>query len=113
MSVAFGDYNRDGWMDIYVANMFSAAGRRITNKERFQPKGSDEAKAVLRRFTRGNTLLKSLGGHKFEDVSAQANVTMGRWGWAALLAGINNDGWEDIWATNGYITGIKQDVSDL
>ena len=30
MSAAWGDFNRDGNMDIYVANMFSSAGSRIT-----------------------------------------------------------------------------------
>ena len=30
---------------------------------------------------------------------------MGRWSWGANFVDINNDGWEDLVVTNGYITG--------
>ena len=36
MSVSWGDFNRDGWSDVYVGNMFSAAGNRITYQRRFE-----------------------------------------------------------------------------
>ena len=37
MAVTWGDYNRDGNMDVYVSNMFSAAGNRITYQDQFKP----------------------------------------------------------------------------
>jgi len=30
MSVAWGDYDGDGWLDLYVSNMWSSAGQRLT-----------------------------------------------------------------------------------
>ena len=37
MSVSFGDYDRDGRMDLYVGNMFSSAGNRIAFQKGFSP----------------------------------------------------------------------------
>ena len=36
MSASWADFNRDGWMDLYVSNMFSAAGNRITYQRQFK-----------------------------------------------------------------------------
>jgi len=110
MSVSWGDYDRNGRMDLYVGNMFSAAGGRITFQDQFKA-SAPGVKSLLQHFTRGNTLLKNLGNGRFEDVSADANVTMGRWSWGSNFCDINNDGWEDLIVTNGYIT--TDDTRDL
>ena len=110
MSVAFGDLDRDGWMDVYVGNMFSAAGGRIAFQERFKS-GAGEVKRRIQRFARGNTLLRNLGGEGFADVSVEAAVTLGRWAWGSSCADLNNDGWEDLVVANGYIT--TDDPDDL
>ena len=111
MSVAWGDYDRNGHMDLYVANMFSAAGHRITLQSSFKSNASDDERRMFQRFAKGNTLLKNLGNGQFEDFSAPAAVTMGRWGWSSLFIDLNNDGWEDLLSTNGYITA--SDTGDL
>jgi hypothetical protein len=108
MSAAWADYNNDGWMDLYVGNMFSGAGNRITYQERFKP-GSGEVVGDYRRFARGNTLLKNRGDGTFEDVSVGAGVTVGRWAWSSLFVDINNDGWQDLFVANGYVTGDNPD----
>ena len=105
MSATFGDYNRDGWMDLYVSNMFSAAGGRITFQPGFQTGGTDEVKSHFRRMVRGNSLLQNAGDGTFKDVSATANVTMGRWAWGSMFADVNNDGWDDLLVANGFVTG--------
>jgi hypothetical protein len=110
MSAAWGDYNQDGLMDLYVGNMFSGAGGRITFQEKFL-RDKPELKAVTQRFTRGNTLFKNLGGGKFADVSEEAAVTVGRWAWSSNFIDINNDGMEDIFVANGYLT--TEDSGDL
>lgn len=112
MSVSWGDYNRDGRMDVYVANMFSAAGNRIVPQARFMPNLSDQLRRGYQRFARGNTLLRNLGPEGFDDVSVDAAVTMGRWAWSSNFADINNDGWEDLVVANGYLTG-PEDSGDL
>ena len=111
MSVAWADVDRDGHTDLYVGNMFSAAGGRITSDPRFKPGANDRVRNRLRRFSRGSTLLKNLGDGSFLDVSIAAGVNVGRWAWSSNFLDINNDGWEDILVANGYIT--TDDTSDL
>ena len=96
---------RDGWMDLYISNMFSAAGSRITHQQQFKADAPDVVKRRLQRFARGNTLLRNLGNNSFQDQSVAAGVTMGRWAWGSNFVDINNDGWQDLIVANGFITG--------
>ena len=111
MSISWGDYDRDGWMDIYIGNMWSSAGNRITFQEQFKPTASPELKGRYQRLARGNTLLKNLGNEAFEDRSAATGTEMGRWAWGSKFVDVNNDGWEDLVVANGFIT--TDDTGDL
>ncbi len=107
MSIVWGDVNRDGRMDAYVSNMFSAAGSRITAQKQFKPDASQEVVERLKRFARGNTLLYNTPSG-FEDTSVDAGVTVGRWAWGSAFVDINNDGWDDLFVANGFITGKQE-----
>ena len=111
MSVSWGDYNLDGLMDVYVSNMFSSAGNRITYQEKFKPDAEKPVRGRLQRFARGNTLLKNLGDGSFDDVSEACGVTIGRWAWGSRFVDLNNDGWDDLVVANGYLT--MSDTGDL
>ncbi len=111
MSVSWGDYNRDGRIDLYVSNMFSSAGNRVTYQRQFKPGADAGLRQDIQRHARGNTLFENSGGGAFKDVSIEASVTMGRWAWASLFADINNDGWEDLYVANGFYT--TPDTGDL
>lgn len=111
MSASFGDYDRDGRVDIYQGNMFSAAGSRVTRQPRFMPAIGDDVRRRFQMLARGNTLFRNQGDGTYGDVSQAAGVTMGRWSWASLLADINNDGWDDLLVANGFVTG--DDADDL
>jgi hypothetical protein len=104
MSATWGDYNRDGLMDLYVSNMFSSAGGRIAYQRNFRPGDRRETLGQFQRHARGNSLFQNQGDGAFADVSEPAAVTMGRWAWASLFADLDNDGWEDLYCLNGYIT---------
>jgi hypothetical protein len=105
MSIAWGDFNRDGFFDGYVSNMWSAAGKRIVTQDKFRPGLDDERRAFYLRFAKGNSLWQNDRGSRFVDTSGPAGVEMGRWAWAAPFVDLNNDGWEDLVVANGYITG--------
>ncbi len=111
MSVSWSDYDRDGVMDLYVSNMFSAAGRRVTSQQLFKPGASALVRKRLQRFARGNTLLRGRKDAAFSDESLAANVNMGRWAWASSFVDLNADGWDDLVVANGYIT--TEDTGDL
>jgi hypothetical protein len=109
MSAAAADYNRDGWVDFYKGNMFSSAGNRVTHQERFMPGATERHKDRHRHLARGNTLFENRGGREFRDASAQAGVTMGRWSWGSVFLDFDNDGWEDLFVANGFMTGPQLD----
>ncbi len=111
MSASWGDYNNDGRPDLYVSNMFSSAGNRITHQERFKTNLDDTTKGFFRRHARGNSLFENMGGGRFKDVSIDKGVTLGRWAWGSLFVDINNDGWEDLYVANGFVTA--DDTNDL
>lgn len=111
MSTSWGDFNRDGWMDLYVSNMFSSAGNRITYQDQFKTDADQKTRATFQRMARGNTLFAANGKGGFQDVSATTHTSMARWCWASTFADINNDGWPDILAANGFIT--TEDTGDL
>ncbi len=111
MSVSWGDYNRDGLPDLYVSNMFSSAGNRIAFQGQFQAGEADAARGGFQRFARGNALFAGRAGGGFEDLSVPAGVTMARWAWGSRFADLDNDGWEDIVAANGFVTA--PDTGDL
>ncbi len=111
MSITWGDYDRDGWMDVLVSNMWSSAGNRITFQDGFRPNTPDKIKRRFQRMGRGNTLLQNQGDGTFDDRSAPAGVEMGRWAWGSHFVDLNNDGWEDLVVSNGFIT--TEDTGDL
>ena len=111
MSASWSDFNRDGYMDLYVSNMFSAAGNRITFQRQFKPSITSEMKAQYQRHARGNTLFQGTKEGEFQDVSNEKEVTMGRWAWGSRFVDLNNDGWEDLIVANGFIT--TDDTGDL
>ncbi len=104
MSVTFGDYDLDGWMDLYVSNMFSSAGNRITYQRQFNPAARGTERTNFQRHARGNSLFRGGPGGGFTDVSVEAGVTMGRWAWTSLFVDLDNDGFPDLITANGNLT---------
>lgn len=73
LATTFGDINNDMWPDIFTAS------------DKFQ----------------GNTLLKNNGNGTFLDISVPANCNHQLEGMNGGMADANNDGYEDIYVTNG------------
>jgi hypothetical protein len=100
MGASWGDYDNDGRADLYVSNMFSKAGRRITGSL----KGIDERFALM---ARGNTLFrnKAAGFQKVSGLDVpDLQVEKAGWSWSGQFVDFDNDGWLDIHALSGYYT---------
>ena len=102
----------DGHMDLYISNMWSSAGNRVTYQRQFQSKASTSTLTEMRKHARGNSLFKNQGDGTFLDVSEAQGVTQGRWAWGSRFVDLNTDGWDDLLVTNGFITQ-PQDSGDL
>lgn len=111
MSIDWGDPDNNGRLDLYIGNMWSSAGGRIAFQDQFKSDADAETRKMLQRHARGNSLFLQSEGGKYEDVSLQAGVEMGRWAWGSLFVDFDNDGWEDIYTTNGFMT--SPDAGDL
>jgi hypothetical protein len=105
MGVSFGDYDNDGLLDIHVTNMSSTAGNRILKRLFPDADAEPDDARVLHKLAAGNTVFKNLGGGKFQDVSAALGPFSAGWAFGGGFVDIDNDGWEDIHAPNGFISG--------
>ena len=102
MGVAFGDYDNDGIIDLYVTNMSSTAGNRIL--ERLMP-DTEADDHVLRKLAAGNSLFKGNPDGTFSDVTGTAGPFVAGWAWGGVFYDFDNDGWDDLYSTNGFVTG--------
>ncbi len=112
MSVCAFDYDNDGRQDLYIADMWTAAGERITNEEAFRKNSAASTRALFRKHAMGNSLFRNKGATLFEDRTAAAKVGMGRWSWSSDAWDFDHDGFLDLYITNGMISGtIREDLN--
>ena len=109
MSVCWLDYDDDGAEDLYVADMWSAAGTRISTQAVFQKDAPEEIRALYRKHARGNSLLHATGKGTFQDTGAAAGVEMGRWAWSSDAWDFDHDGFPDLYIANGMVSGPSRD----
>ncbi len=79
MGSAVGDFDNDGDMDWFVTAIWWSEGRPM----------------------QGNRMYQNDGTGSFTNITKDAGVTKGDWGWGACAADFNNDGWLDIFHVNG------------
>jgi enediyne biosynthesis protein E4 len=77
MGVSAGDYDHDGWLDIFKTNFSGDT----------------------------STLYRNTGKAVFEDVTFPAGIgTTTRWlGWGCGFLDVDNNGWADIFLVNGHV----------
>ncbi len=102
MGVSFGDFNNDGRLDLHVTNMSSTAGNRILG--RLFP-GATTEDNVLKKLAAGNSLYENTGGGQFREVSTEVGPFEAGWAWGGGFIDFDNDGHEDLYTPNGFISG--------
>jgi tetratricopeptide (TPR) repeat protein len=107
MSCAWVDFDNDGREDLYVGNMWTAAGLRVSEQEIFQKDAGETARVFYKKHAMGNSLFKNTG-QKFQDVSHPSGTAMGRWAWSCDAWDFNQDGFADIYIANGMYSGVSR-----
>ena len=102
MGSAFGDLNNDGLLDLIATDMSGT-----THYREKMAMGSMEAVAWFldtaepRQYMR-NALYVNTGTDRFMELAHLAGVSSSDWTWSVKIADLDNDGHEDIYATNGF-----------
>jgi hypothetical protein len=110
MGASWGDYDNDGLEDVYVSNMYSAAGRRMTARIPGLSKMFVESAA-------GNWLYRQTAKGKFQQVAGMEPPAMmvmnAGWSWGGCFVDFDNDRFLDLYVLSGYFTAPKELSSDL
>jgi hypothetical protein len=130
MSASFADLDNDCDLDIFVSNVHSGQrwfGNEATLKNymvtSIKQGAISEDKAMFDeimelmdgkwatvgdRVVRGNSMFLNENG-TFADVSENYHINPHGWYWGSVVFDYDNDGLQDIYAVNGWITGTNPD----
>jgi enediyne biosynthesis protein E4 len=99
------DINNDGLPDIFTLDMLPEDNRR--QKLLFAPDNYEKFDLSLRsgfyyQYMR-NMLQLNNGDGTFSEIGQLAGISNTDWSWSPLFADYDNDGWKDLYVTNGYL----------
>ncbi|HWB28742.1 MAG TPA: VCBS repeat-containing protein [Chitinophagaceae bacterium] len=111
MGDAVADVNNDALPDIFTLDMLPEDNRR--QKLLFAPDNYEKFDVLLKsgfyyQYMR-NMLHINNGNNTFSEIGQLAGVSNTDWSWAPLFADFDNDGWKDLFITNGYL----RDYTDM
>ena len=113
MSVSWLDYDNDGAEDLYVGNMWTAAGERVSMQPNFKKDSSKQVRALYQKHAMGTSLLRNRDA-AFDDRSSSSGVGMGRWAWSSDAFDFDHDGFPDLYIANGMVSGpLRQDLNSF
>ena len=100
--------------DLYVANMWTAAGERISHQPEFKSHLPETVRALYRKHAMGNSLFRAKSDGGFTDATQSAGVGIGRWSWSSDVWDFDHDGFPDLYVTNGMLSGpIRDDLNSF
>jgi hypothetical protein len=89
MNVCFGDIFNQGRFSVYVTNI-SEEGVLIQGNNLWVPKEGTSGEAL-----------------QYENLASELGVELGGWSFGAQFGDLNNDGTQDLFLTNGYVSAAK------
>ncbi len=140
LAIGTGDLDKDGWTDLYVANDFgtdkvyrnngdgsfvdiSLTAIGVDTKKGMNAElGDFDNDGFLDVFVTNitepylhecNMLWRNNGDGSFADISTALGTCDTRWGWGAKFIDYDNDGDQDLYVLNGFISGGSKDYIDI
>ena len=110
MGSDLGDINNDGYLDLMVLDM--VPDDHVRAKRLMTPMSTED---FWRLIDSGfhyqymlNTLQLNHGNGLYSEIAQLSGVSKTDWSWSPLFADFDNDGFQDLFITNG----IKRDITD-
>jgi len=116
MGADIADYNNDGRPDVFTLDMLPEDNHR--QKLLKGPDEYDQYHLLLdsgyyhqqmRNMLQLNQGSDQKGNMRFSEIGQLAGVSNTDWSWSGLLADFDNDGWKDVFVSNGYL----RDFTDM
>jgi len=111
MGVDMADINNDGNIDIFITDMLPEGDERTKSVMEFEGYNIfklKQSKDFSQQYIQ-NTLQLNNGNNTFSEVAYFSGVAKTDWSWSGLIFDMDNDGFKDIFVTNG----INNDLTDL
>lgn len=105
------DLNNDGSFEIFSTDMLPATNKRLKETTIFNNYNLEDLRYrndYHYQYTQNCLQLNDGTGH-FREIAHITGTAATDWSWAALSFDFDNDGWKDIFVSNG----VKKDITDL
>ena len=105
MGLDIADYNNDGWSDIVSLDMLPEENRRqktLQLQENYESYELMLKQNLHKQFMR-NMLQLNNGDGTFSEIAQTAGISNTDWSWSPLMADYDNDGYKDLFVSNGYL----------
>src|SRR5678815_3412598 len=105
MGVEVADYNNDGLPDVVNLDMLPEDNKRqkqLQLQENYESFQLMVNQGLQKQYMR-NMLQLNNGNGTFSEIAQLAGISNTDWSWSPLLADFDNDGYKDLFITNGYM----------
>lgn len=109
MGADLADVNNDGLLDFFALDMalptnykYKTNATAMVNERYYQLVQYGYGEQMTR-----NMLQMNNGNGTFSEMACLAGVNATDWSWAPLLVDFDNDGWKDIFISNGFRTEVQ------
>lgn len=105
MGVDIADFNNDALPDIMTLDMLPEDNKRqklLQLQENYESFQLMQSQGLYKQYMR-NMLHLNNGDGTFSEIAQASGVSNTDWSWSPLFADFDNDGYKDLFITNGYL----------